>query len=101
MSGRYGEISDGEIVMALGPVPMHAYIARSITGQLDAQLPSPLGAFENADTEALVIPGELVRERHEALGPAPTRYCRTSPSSIFSNRSLLPLKLATEAVMFS
>ncbi|MFC1401192.1 MULTISPECIES: Uma2 family endonuclease [Streptacidiphilus] len=65
VSGRYGEISDGEIVMMMSPVPMHAYIARSIARQLDAQLPPPLGAFENADTDdaalgKLRIPDVLV-----------------------------------------
>lgn len=65
VSGRYGEISDGEIVMMMSPVPMHAYIARSIARQLDAQLPPTLGAFENADTDdaalgKLRIPDVLV-----------------------------------------
>jgi Uma2 family endonuclease len=72
VSGRYGEISDGEIVIMMSPVPMHAYIARSVARQLDAQLPPPLGAFENADTDdaalgklrnpdVLVVPEEAMR----------------------------------------
>ena len=75
VSGRYGEISGGEIVMTLSPVPMHAYIARNIARQFDAQLPPALGAFENADTDnsalgMLRIPDVLIAPNH-ALKSAP------------------------------
>ncbi|MEU3756370.1 Uma2 family endonuclease [Streptomyces olivoreticuli] len=49
-TGRYGEISDGEIVMMMSPVPQHGLTAKRIVRQLDAQLPEPLAAFENTDT---------------------------------------------------
>ncbi|PNE39910.1 Uma2 family endonuclease [Streptomyces noursei] len=50
-TGRYGEISDGEIVMMMSPVPQHGLTAKRIVRQLDAQLPRPLAAFENTDTD--------------------------------------------------
>ncbi|MCC3769810.1 Uma2 family endonuclease [Streptomyces sp. UNOC14_S4] len=50
-TGRYGEISDGEIVMVMSPVPQHGLTAKRIVRQLDAQLPEPLAAFGNTDTD--------------------------------------------------
>lgn len=50
-TGRFGEISDGEIVMMMSPVPQHGLVAKRIVRQLDAQLPAPLAAFENTDTD--------------------------------------------------
>lgn len=40
-TGRPAEISDGEIVMMMSPVPMHGLTAKRIVRQLDAQLPRP------------------------------------------------------------
>jgi Uma2 family endonuclease len=50
-TGRFGEISDGEIVMMMSPVPQHGLTAKRIVRQFDAQLPAPLAAFEQTDTD--------------------------------------------------
>ncbi|MEY9848782.1 Uma2 family endonuclease [Streptacidiphilus sp. MAP5-3] len=50
-TGRFGEISDGEVVMMMSPVPQHGLAAKRIVRQLDAQLPVPLAAFRNTDTD--------------------------------------------------
>jgi Uma2 family endonuclease len=102
VSGRYGEISDGEIVMMMSPVPMHAYIARSIVRQLDAQLPPPLGAFENADTDdaalgKLRIPDVLVvpEDAMKSVAPLDPReislaveiVSRSNPNTDYINKA--------------
>ncbi|MEY9845262.1 Uma2 family endonuclease [Streptacidiphilus sp. MAP5-3] len=45
------EISGGEIVMMMSPVPKHGLAAKDVVRQLDAQLPEPLLAVENTDTD--------------------------------------------------
>lgn len=82
-TGRPAEISDGEIVMMMSPVPMHGLTAKRIVRQLDAQLPPPLGAFENTDTDEehlgklripdIVVVPEQAMERTTPLDPREIR----------------------------
>jgi Uma2 family endonuclease len=82
-TGRPAEISDGEIVMMMSPVPMHGLTAKRIVRQLDAQLTAPLAAFENTDTDEehlgklripdIVVVPEQAMERTTPLDPREIR----------------------------
>ena len=52
---RWGEISEGQLVMMMSPVPRHGLTARRIIRQLEAQLPAPLGAFTDTDAEDALL----------------------------------------------
>jgi hypothetical protein len=45
------EISEGQLVMAVGPRPRHQYTAKLVSRQLDAQLPEGFFTFERTDTD--------------------------------------------------
>ncbi|MEW1914650.1 Uma2 family endonuclease [Kitasatospora sp. NPDC085895] len=78
-TGRLAEISDGEIVMMMSPVPLHGLTAKRIVRQLDAQLTPPFAAFENTDTDDerlgklripdIVVVPEPAMERTTPLDP--------------------------------